>query len=259
MLTLALAVMFASLLGSLHCVGMCGPFALWATHGGASGVSIAAYHLGRLTTFLSAGLAAGLLGSAITIGGDFAGYQTLAAKVAGGLLIFAGISRLLLLLPLFQGRALLQPNALAASKPSWIAGLLQKAKPIIAGRGPTGQAYLGGLLTTWLPCGWLYLFVLVAAGTGDVFLALTVMLAFWLGTLPALTALTLGARSLIPRFRTMLPLAASVLLIATGLYTATGRASADLSTMRRPDSAAQTDTATLIGLAAEEPLPCCDP
>jgi len=254
MLTLAAAVLIASLLGSLHCVGMCGPFALWATHGGSSRGTVASYHLGRLTTYLSAGLAAGVLGSAVTIGGDFAGFQTLAAKIAGGSLVFVGLSRLLLLFPLFQ------PKPAVVAKPSRMAALLQNAKPMIAGFGPNTRAYFGGLLTTWLPCGWLYLFVLVAGGTGDVMLALTVMSAFWIGTLPALTAVVVGARSLIPKFRSALPIAASVLLIATGLYTATGRASADLSSMtaQTPRWDTHADTSSLIGLA-EQPLPCCEP
>ena len=258
MLTLAMGVMVASLLGSLHCVGMCGPFAIWATQGGSSRRTIASYHLGRLTTYLSAGLAAGLLGSAITIGGDFAGLQMLAAKVAGGSLIFFGIARLLQQLPLFQTK-LVTP-----AKPSRITALLSQAKPLVADRGPYARAYFGGLLTTWLPCGWLYLFVLVAGGTGDIFLAVIVMMAFWVGTLPALTALVMGTHALIPRFRRFLPIAASLLLIATGLYTVTGRASADLSKMVTPnrlvgkDLASGIDTSTLTGLK-DDSLPCCEP
>ena len=87
MLTLAGAIFLASLLGSMHCVGMCGPLALWATGGGRSRTSVVAYHLGRLTTYLSAGLAAGVLGTALTIGGNAAGLQSLAATLAGGLLV----------------------------------------------------------------------------------------------------------------------------------------------------------------------------
>lgn len=252
MLTLAMAVLIASLLGSLHCVGMCGPFALWATAGGSSLGRVAAYHLGRLTTFLSAGLAAGVLGSALSIGGQAAGFQSLAAQLAGGCLIFAGLSRLFSSVPYFRAKSA------TVAKPSRIAAVLQQAKPLIASRGPAAQAYLGGLLTTWLPCGWLYLFVLAAAGTGDVVLALTVMTAFWVGTLPALTAVTLGARSLIPRLRSLLPIAAGLLLILTGLYTATGRASADLSSIRAPDDRAIADPYSLVGLA-DETLPCCEP
>lgn len=251
MLTLSIAVVFASFLGSLHCVGMCGPFAIWATHGGSVRTSVAAYHVGRLTTYLSAGLMAGVFGSMVQVGGEIAGYQSLAAKIAGGLLIFFGIAKLLMLIPMFRGDV-------AAAKPSAVASLLQKLKPIIAGRGPLARAYFGGLLTTWLPCGWLYLFVLIAAGTGQVAHALAVMGAFWLGTLPALTAVALGARQLIPRFQSSLPIIAGVLLIVTGLYTATGRAAADLSTMVAPHVDLDGSPDAWIHWT-EQPLPCCEP
>ena len=251
MLTLAIAVLFASFLGSLHCVGMCGPFAIWATHGGAARTSITAYHFGRLTTYLSAGLVAGILGSMVQVGGEIAGYQSLAAKIAGGLLIFFGIAKLLTLLPWFRGN----PSEV---KPSAVAGLLQRLKPIIGDRGPLARAYFAGLLTTWLPCGWLYLFVLIAAGTGQVAHAVVVMAAFWLGSLPALTALALGARQLIPRFQSSLPIIAGVLLIMTGLYTATGRAAADLSTMVAPKVELDGSSGALIHLK-DQPLPCCEP
>ncbi len=256
MVALGIAVLVASLMGSLHCVGMCGPLALWATGGGQHRGTIAAYHVGRLSTYLIAGLLAGLLGSAVNIGGDFAGYQMTAAKIAGGLLVIVGLQRLLSLHPRLRFWT-------AGENPSRVAALLQRAKPLLVNRGPRGKAYLGGLLTTWLPCGWLYLFVLFAAGTGGIATALTVMTAFWLGTLPALTAVWFGARNLVPKLGTSLPVIAGMLLIITGLYTATGRAAADLSQMLPPTLAAQQtnldhgiEVTSLTGLA-DQPLPCC--
>ena len=258
MLALGTAILVASLLGSLHCVGMCGPLALWATGGGQRSGTIATYHLGRLTTYLIAGLLAGLLGSAVNVGGDLAGFQMLAAKVAGGLLVIVGVHRLLSLLPRFR-------RTISGENPSRVAALLQKAKPLLAGRGPRGRAYLGGLMTTWLPCGWLYLFVLVAGGTGGLIAALVVMTAFWIGTLPALTAVWFGAKRVVPRMGTSLPIVAGVLLIATGLYTATGRAAADLSKMTSrqflvqpvaPSGEDSLSATSLVGLA-DQPLPCC--
>ena len=82
--------------------------------------------------------------------------------------------------------------------------------------------------------------------------------AFWLGSLPALSALTLGARQLIPRFQSSLPLIAAVLLIVTGLYTATGRAAVDLSAMTAPQVDPNPTADSLIRLT-DEPLPCCKP
>jgi sulfite exporter TauE/SafE len=250
MFALGMAVVVASLLGSLHCVGMCGPLAIWATSEGTKPVTLVSYHLGRLTTYLSAGLMAGLLGSALTIGGDVAGLQSLAAIIAGGLLVLVGVIRMARMLPVFRRPVVGLP------KPSRIALWLHHAKPLLVSRGPVGRSYLAGLFTTWLPCGWLYLFVLIAAGTGGVISAIAVMLAFWIGTLPALTGLVLGAGSLMKRSTTIMPIAASLLLIATGLYTATGRASADLTSIVPPKMSSVQDPSSLISLQ-DEPLPCC--
>ncbi|MEM8670620.1 MAG: sulfite exporter TauE/SafE family protein [Planctomycetota bacterium] len=252
MLTLLTAVAAASLLGSLHCVGMCGPFALWATSGGKNMRAVSGYHLGRLTTYLSAGLAAGVVGTAISVGGQLAGFQLVAAKLAGILLIVWGLGKLAMQFPSISKRL----SRSSENRPSRIAGFIAHARPLVNSRGDFGRGYLGGLLTTWLPCGWLYLFVLLAAGTGDVMLAVATMGAFWLGSLPALTGLVMGARSIIPRFRPALPIVGAVVMVLTGVYTATGRASADLSSMVPPLIEPNSSAADIIR-ASETDLPCC--
>ncbi|AMV31813.1 hypothetical protein VN12_06810 [Pirellula sp. SH-Sr6A] len=69
------ATMIASLLGSLHCVGMCGPFVLLATAEPARRspsqvvpsprLRLAAYHFGRLTTYGGMGLVAGVIATTL--------------------------------------------------------------------------------------------------------------------------------------------------------------------------------------------------
>ncbi|TWU38439.1 hypothetical protein Poly41_29150 [Novipirellula artificiosorum] len=245
-----MAVFVASLIGSLHCIGMCGPLALWVTGGGSSRATMVSYHLGRLSTYMIAAFAAGILGAAVSFGGEMVGFQSAAAKIAGSLLILVGLYRLAQLHPRFAGWFS------ASSGPSTVASVLQKAKPLIERRGANGKAFLGGLITTWLPCGWLYLFVLVAAGTGGLVSSIVVMFAFWVGTLPALTAMLVGIHSLTPKLRGALPIAASLLLIATGLYTVTGRAAVDVSSLVSPKMADEITPTSLIELK-DEPLPCC--
>ncbi|MEL6106783.1 MAG: sulfite exporter TauE/SafE family protein [Planctomycetota bacterium] len=65
------AIVLASVLGSTHCVGMCGPLALWAS--GALDQSrqkvlanTSLYHLGRLFTYAMMGLLAGGIGELVT-------------------------------------------------------------------------------------------------------------------------------------------------------------------------------------------------
>jgi len=297
MIPLLTAIVVASLLGSMHCVGMCGPLALWASgmtpSGSAAGRSAAtlrlvSYHAGRLLTYLTAGAVAGLVGAMVTSGGMWLGLQSLAARIVGIGMIVVAIDRLALRglwRSLAVSRAASERLEESTVKASTVAaspvggrwshgfGWSQGISRWVAGRRPWIMAQplvvrgiAAGALTTLLPCGWLYLFVLIAAGTGAVFSALAVMFAFWLGTLPALTALVLGALRLAPRMRSWLPVAGSLLLLVTGFYTATGRAAADLRPLAARaaairDSAAEPSSAagleTSVRELTREPLPCC--
>ncbi|MFG0261247.1 MAG: sulfite exporter TauE/SafE family protein, partial [Novipirellula sp. JB048] len=181
------------------------------------------------------------------------GFQSAAAKVAGTLLVLVGVVRLARLHPRLN-RPLLRSGS--ASGTFTVAAVLKRFKPLLDRQTVVSKAYLGGLITTWLPCGWLYLFVLVAAGTGGTWPAMLVMFAFWLGTLPALTAMLVGARRLTPQLRGALPVVASLFLIITGLYTAAGRAAVDVSSLVAPQLDTELTAMSLIHLP-EQPLPCC--
>ena len=68
-----------------------------------------------------------------------------------------------------------------------------------------------------LPCGWLWVYVATAAGTGSVTSALLVMSAFWLSTVPMMAASrTRGAGALGP-LRRHLPDLHAVTLVVLGL------------------------------------------
>ncbi|MCA9183326.1 MAG: sulfite exporter TauE/SafE family protein [Planctomycetales bacterium] len=282
MLGLLGAVFIASVLGSMHCIGMCGPLALWASGAGrvddavakssspvwfrqwfsrtGVGSRLTAYHLGRLMTYLLAGTFAGLIGAAVTAGGDWLGYQALAARTVGTAMIALGLIRL----TQWAVPSWFVKQASSESPSDWtsiVSRWVASKRPWIAGLPLLARGFAAGALTTLLPCGWLYLFVLVAMATGSLIPALSVMFAFWLGTLPALTALVAGAFRLAPRLRPLLPIAGALLLLLTGLYTATGRAEADLSPLAQRAAAlgagdAETAKASLKSLS-QEPLPCC--
>ena len=80
-----------------------------------------------------------------------------------------------------------------------------------------------GLLTTLLPCGWLYAFVLTAAGTGTVRGALALMTVFWAGTLPMMLTLGVGVRQLAGPLRAKLPTISAIAIVAVGVMSLTGR------------------------------------
>lgn len=277
MLLLLSAVITASVLGSMHCVGMCGPLAIWASGAGQQipkrRVAIAAslYHFGRLLTYALAGLIAGSLGQLVDVGGQALGVQLVAARIAGGMMIVAGLIRLFQTWQIRFGK----PKAVSA-KSSPIAGLLVKLRPYVVRLPLAARGLATGLLTALLPCGWLYLFALVAAGTGSMTTGPVVMIAFWIGTVPALVGLVAGSAALASRFRTAVPTLAALFLIVGGCYTAAGRGFAKLNSLSdiRPGGAFHQQAAadgsgdepsetTDVVLAASmqdiasTPLPCC--
>ncbi len=230
------AIVTSSLLGSMHCVGMCGPLAIWAsgagdqTSGRQMALATALYHFGRLLTYALAGLVAGAAGQLLDVGGQTLGVQLLAARIVGGVMILAGLIRLSQLL-FAQRRSKKKPLLAAAPRPSFITGLLLKLRPFVFRLPVAARGLATGLLTALLPCGWLYLFALVAAGTGSLVMGPIVMIAFWIGTVPALVGLVTGTQALALRFRRAMPLGAAVLLIVGGCYTAAGRGFANLNSM----------------------------
>ncbi|WP_146389663.1 sulfite exporter TauE/SafE family protein [Allorhodopirellula solitaria] len=231
MFLLVTAVLTASLLGSMHCVGMCGPLAIWASGAGMKTsqrqiiVSTSLYHFGRFLTYTMVGLAAGGIGSLVDVGGQTLGFQLAAARVVGALMVIIGIAKL--------GKILLASRIAVKSPPvpSRMGGLLVRLRPYVLSLPPHGRAVSIGLLTALLPCGWLYLFALIAAGTGSVVMGGLTMAAFWLGTVPALTALIAGTQTLSREFVRIVPVVTAVLLIVAGGFTASGRGFANLNSL----------------------------
>ncbi|HEX6273122.1 MAG TPA: sulfite exporter TauE/SafE family protein, partial [Polyangiaceae bacterium] len=149
-----LSVLLASAGGSLHCAAMCGPFVAAVTGVGTNGRAApqvhAAYHLGRLVTYLVLGGSAGLLGSALDLAGGAIGIGRVSALVAGAILVLSGASALVAR----QGLVKLRRRA-----PSRLGTLLGRALASFARFPPLRRAGLLGLSTTLVPCGWLYAFV----------------------------------------------------------------------------------------------------
>ena len=96
---------------------------------------------------------------------------------------------------------------------------------------PVRRALVIGLLTTLLPCGWLYAFAAVAGGTASPLLGGLTMAVFWLGTLPVLVSLGVGVQRLSGVLGQKLPHATAIALILVGLWTLVGRGGLDAASL----------------------------
>lgn len=215
MTALVLAVFVASLLGSTHCAGMCGAFVVFAVAGQErraqppAAVLHAAYNGGRLLVYIAFGMAAGAAGHALELGASLAGIQHAAAVGAGGMMALVGIVSLLRL------RGVRVPK-LGVPKPMQRAAM--RGHRAASNQPPLFRALLTGLLTTLLPCGWLYMFVITAAGTGHPLHGAVVMAFFWLGTLPILVAIGVAARRITGPLAQRIPVVMALLLVAVGSW-----------------------------------------
>jgi sulfite exporter TauE/SafE len=212
-----LSVLVASLVGSLHCVGMCGGLvgfyatderrrsARWAPH--------LTYHLTRLLGYTALGAAAGQLGSGLDAVGASLGIGRLGLLLALLTLVWRG-------LPALLGRGARERLARLGRQPTR-GGMLQRLERTFAAlaqrasaRPPLWRASALGLSSALLPCGWLYAFVLLAAGAGSARGGALLLLAFWSGTVPALLGLGLGLQRLGPPLRARLPRLSAALVLA---------------------------------------------
>jgi hypothetical protein len=206
----------AALIGSPHCAGMCGGFvAFYAGQGGGRRLlAHVAYNGGRLVSYALLGVVAGLLGASVEQLGATAGVSRTAAVLAGALMVL-------------WGAATIAAN-LGARLPK-VPGLRLGGGPFTAAlRALSAQpaplrALTIGLLSTLLPCGFLYVFVAAAGATASPLWGGLVMVVFWAGTVPIMASLGLAAQSLFGPLRRRLPVVTAAALVVLGLLTMAGK------------------------------------
>ncbi|MBZ0271694.1 sulfite exporter TauE/SafE family protein [bacterium] len=237
MIALVATVFVAALVGGAHCAGMCGPLAAFCAGSspGSRTFGIGSYQLGRLVSYAVLGAIAGAAGHAFDLAGALAGWERPAAIVAGSLMVAWGVVAFLVSLDVRVPGAAKIASRLGAPFKRVVARI-SHLSPATRGAGI-------GLVTGCLPCGWLYAFVLVAAGTGSAISGVAVMAAFWLGTAPWLVGVAAGWGLLTRPLRRFVPAAAAVLLIVLGVYSVVHRGAVSFETARNAAAATHVDDA----------------
>lgn len=183
------AALLLGLLGSSHCLGMCG--GIGAALGAASDRrwSLALlYHLGRIGSYALLG---GLLGLLVQIG---AGALQPALPVIGALLRTLA-ALLVIAMGLYVAGWWLGVTRLEMVGSHLWRRLQPLTRPLLPPRN-AGAAIALGALWGLLPCGLIYSSLAWAAASGDALQSAARMAAFGLGTLPAMAAATLGGQQL---------------------------------------------------------------
>lgn len=193
-------------LGSLHCIGMCGPIALALPSQGSSTFAFyfgrILYNLGRVVTYSIMGLLIGLLGQKINI----AGYQQFASIILGALILIA------VLLP-----AKIKTYFTQLAFIKFITKKLQSSIGALFRKSNTSSLFAIGVLNGFLPCGFVYVALAGAVALGNPEKSVLFMTLFGIGTIPAMFSASivtsLFGQNLRRKIYRAIPIFASVLAV----------------------------------------------
>ncbi len=224
-LAIYLGFLLAGLAGSLHCIGMCGPILIGATNivntesvriNGKPLQTITKrtlnqlwYHLGRIMTYALLGSLAGLLGETLIEKNWFDQSQHYLGMAAAALAILFGL--LMLIIPYYKRKHNTQQPG---SCTRFITTTFQKlaATPSIEAK------LILGALMGFLPCGLVYSMLVLVAATANPLTAALGMIAFGLGTIPALSGVVLATGILPINIRKFGQPVAALLIITIGSF-----------------------------------------
>jgi sulfite exporter TauE/SafE len=212
MTTALIASFTIGFLGSMHCIGMCGGLVtmLGMSRPNVWWTGLAAYQAGRVSTYVLLGLLTGVAGAVLTQAGWIGSAQQVLAVLAGMMMVTFGIHLAGLMADPFQ--KILTRFSLLSGLSKWIQGAAASRQPV--------SWYMVGFLNGLLPCGLVYAALAMALASGEVPEAGLIMLAFGLGTVPAMMFVPVLMRKLTPQMRGGFLKVAGVVLIVLGLMTA---------------------------------------
>jgi sulfite exporter TauE/SafE len=201
-----------------HCIGMCGPIVVsLSLHLGPRRIlwPHLLYNGGRITTY-------GVLGGIMGLTGSFTRVASGIAHVQKGTMIFAGV----LIIVMGLGMSGWVPLGRLFGDYYNPAGIISRGFRRLSGTKSVVTFYFLGLLLGLLPCGPVYTALIAAARAGMEVASSTkgalvgggVMLAFGLGTIPALLMVAKMADLTWLKWRGVIYKIGSILMVIVGVY-----------------------------------------
>ncbi|QIE59719.1 sulfite exporter TauE/SafE family protein [Rasiella rasia] len=201
-----LTALIFGLLGSFHCVGMCGPIAFLLPVDRKNPIKrvlqIVSYHLGRLVTYGIIGLLFGFLGRKL----DMFGAQQYISIAIGVVMI------VVILIPV---RTFNRYNGTRFMY-TWV-GKIKSALGAELKRKSVDSFFTIGFLNGLLPCGLVYMAVFGSVAAGGAWNGSLYMVFFGLGTIPLMTAATYLGNFLNVTLKQRIVKAIPVFVVAIGV------------------------------------------
>ena len=194
------------LLGSFHCIGMCGPIAfllpLNRTNRSKRIFQLFSYHIGRLFTYGLLGFVFGLLGKSLNL---FGIQQQLSISIGVGMI-------LMILIP---SKIFSRYNF---SKPMYaLVGNVKNVMGVYLKKKSSKTFFVLGFLNGLLPCGLVYMAVFGAMASGGATYGALYLVLFGLGTVPLMTVAIYLGNFLKGKAKQNILKAIPVFVVVTGL------------------------------------------
>ncbi len=207
-----IAALTLGLLGSMHCIGMCGPLVLAVPSNTASRwkfiVERAIYNLGKAITY-------GMMGAALGVAGN-----TVLMNIQQHISIILGVTMLVTVAIPYGLKSKIVPKGWISKKYSPLKYLYAFVKENISAlmkkRGSIALFFMG-MLNGLLPCGLVYTALIGATVVADVWQSAMFMIVFGIGTAPALVAVSLTGKIISVRFRSLITRAIPAFSIALAI------------------------------------------
>ena len=191
------------IVGSFHCIGMCGPIALalpsYSSNRSKMVMSRVLYNVGRAITYSLFGIVVGLIGEGL----NMAGLQQSISIIAGALIL------IMVVLPsrFVQRISILKPAVGFTNYLKQKFGLLLKRKS-------ASSTFLIGVLNGFLPCGLVYIAIAGAFAAGGLMNGALYMFMFGLGTIPLMLIASIAGNFVNVGIRKRINKAVPVFMIA---------------------------------------------
>ena len=204
-------IFLIGLLGSLHCIGMCGGFvAMYSLKKPPAEPSLPyhiLYNTGRITTYSLIGGTLGYLGSFAASLGTHRGIPGAVLLLSGVVMVVMGLN----IAGILGKRGLFEDTRITERT------FFRKSLHQILALESAWGALLLGLLLGFLPCGLLYPLFMNAAASGGFINGMLTMIVFGLGTVPAMLSFGYLVSRIQPHMKVLLYRIAAVLIVLLGV------------------------------------------
>jgi sulfite exporter TauE/SafE len=200
-----LSALVIGMVGSFHCIGMCGPIALalplknnsW----GSRISSTIIYNVGRAITYGILGLIFGLIGKGIALGG----LQQWVSIILGSIMILSVFFPFI-----FRKVNIEKATYQMVSRMKSIFGKMFALRTY-------SSLFVIGLLNGFLPCGLVYMALAGAIVSGEITSGIIYMVVFGLGTIPIMMSLSLLGKIVSIRFRNKVRKIIPIFIVIIGI------------------------------------------